>query len=61
MAEKKTSKTRRKRKTERLEKARILSRKAKIRELEKNIKNGLNKIPPEEKKKLELDEKRKKS
>ena len=35
---------------ERLEKARILSRKAKIKEIEKNIEKGLNKIPPEEKK-----------
>jgi len=43
---------------ERLEKARLLCRKAKIKHVETNIKKGLDKVPECEKKRLENEEKK---
>ena len=45
---------------ERLEKAGILSRKAKMRELENNIEKGFQKLPRNEQEKIKQEEKRKK-
>ena len=45
---------------ERVEKMKILSRKAKITHIEKTIKKGLEKIPVQEKERLEAKDKNKK-